>query len=704
MRSLPPLNNITRKATGIGIVCGLEILVATDCTLTITHGYGFTSRGTLLHFPGGQFKYFRVFENGIKGLLSVDDGIDIWEVLPERLPGSTPITPQVIGSTRFIDNKVVILYLDDPYKNVLRVLLVDKEDLWRYINENNEHDVECILLTDHEPDNIDLFNYDDEFPDGRTLWCATNRNTSLPALSCMDFGFGTSEGECDPEEREFSIESADFQGVFSEYELIIKNGLVELKKGIQALHEEQFYDLIPQQQRHYLDLYFAYLIGPRWNTFRQDEVLKTYIQYFYDLVKDLMATYSELREELCDLMADCCPDERLFPCHLLLGEIQEDIVFGNSVFRHHFRQPPIYNENRKRLQKIRFLHWRMMVLIKNFYIPHVESTEMAEGHYTLIDKNDQVPELTGDDISLDQIRITPSRERHLPLGQQSIPYYYYVAADPSSTHYFWSFDAVCCCSYDQLLSYHGENEDSYTSDCAIKRPLSYQSYPYRYFRIEGAMGQEANAAIDRLEELKFRFNLSFEAQKLNYSQFLADYEGDGDFQIHEDYLGAKHIAGAEQGGHYILLFDENDQDRIKADFWLPHCCFIPPPMPSGSSSSVSASSIASSATLSSATFSKPSDLSFPIEIEEGILKKEKTANIVEPPIVTPLDHPKIVGMGKVSFEFLQSNGFKTMENLAETSVEKLKAIMQKSNKFKSLNVSSWPKQAKDFLATKKKEK
>lgn len=576
----PPINDLSRKAIGIGIVCGLEVLVGADCTITITRGYGITSRGFPLQFPERHFRYYRRYGKGVKGLTNEHADVEVWEILSEKEPGSYPITPQVIGSSRFIDGKVVLLYLENPYEGQVRPLLIDREELWEIINQNNGLDIECLQLEGTEPDDIGLFDYEDEdFPSGQILYCAINRNTSLQPIYCMRFGFATHENECDPEEREFKIESPDCKGLVKEYKLIIVDALTKLQSRITAMHQDIFADLFPQQQRYFLDRYFNFLRGNRRLSF-DEPPREFYIQYFYNLIKDLISTYNELLEELCALVADCCPDENLFPCHLLLGEIQEDISFGHSVFRHHFRQPPIYNGNQLRLQKIRFLHWRMAMQIKNFYIPGLESTEMAEGHYTQIEKNDQPPAIIGNMASLDLIRITPNSDHCLPLGEQSIPFYYYVAGDSSSMHHYWNFEAVYCCKKQHIWSYHAEDDDSHTNECAVKRPLAYTSCYRGHYRVEGLIGQcidpvEGETVFDRLDLLKTRFNLHFRVIPLAFEEFFAATDEPECFQIARPYQGAEHINGITFGGKLIVLYDEDC--KIKADFWLPSCCTPPPP-------------------------------------------------------------------------------------------------------------------------------
>lgn len=586
--------NLARKANGIGIVCGLEILVGPHCTVTVTEGFGITSKGMILHYPHVHFKYYLPYHKALNGLVRPEDDLEVWELIPERVQNALPMTPQTSGAKRFIDHKVILIYQqEDEIKETQKVLAIDKADLWKLLQRIYKIDLKCLPLDGVEPDNVNLFDYGEEdFPSGTALFCAANRNTSLSPIPMMRFGFATDEKECTPEGREFRIETADFAGIFSEYDLIITDALERLQKGIKMLHAEKFHDIFPAQQRHYLDKYFLYLHATRFPSFKMDQ-RKWYIQIFHDFIKDLISTYNEIVAELCSLTADCCPDENLFPWHLLLGEVQEDVVFGPSVFRSNFRQPPIYNNNRLRFEKIRFLHWRMVIQIKNFYIPFVEKPDLAESHYTQIEKNVLPPGLVIAKPKADQIKITPSFALDLPLGQQAIPYYYYVSNDAQSMHLYWSFEAVQSCKTHLLMSYHANQKEGYTNECWVEHPLAYQQNKHSFYRVEGIIGQttdltvvdDSDRVLKKFKDLRIRFNLGFKVIRLSYDSFFFDYYEDKNYQINGRispkvetlmYQGAEHIGGVINGDAYVLLVDTHNQNKIVADFWLPYCCVDQP--------------------------------------------------------------------------------------------------------------------------------
>ncbi len=63
-------------------------------------------------------------------------------------------------------------------------------------------------------------------------------------------------------------------------------------------------------------------------------------QYRYDLLKDLVATYNEIKELLLNIdVSDCCAGYKDFPKHLMLGEIEKETYCHE--YRHGFYKSPI---------------------------------------------------------------------------------------------------------------------------------------------------------------------------------------------------------------------------------------------------------------------------------------------------------------------------------------------------------------------------
>ncbi|WP_435523289.1 hypothetical protein [Chryseobacterium indoltheticum] len=65
-------------------------------------------------------------------------------------------------------------------------------------------------------------------------------------------------------------------------------------------------------------------------------------QYRYDLQKDLIDTYNEIKGLILHLNADCCPSVTSFPKHLLLGHAGAKLELGDqNRLRHNFYNSPV---------------------------------------------------------------------------------------------------------------------------------------------------------------------------------------------------------------------------------------------------------------------------------------------------------------------------------------------------------------------------
>lgn len=254
------------------------------------------------------------------------------------------------------------------------------------------------------------------------------------------------------------------------------------------------------------------------------------IQYFYDYLVDLIATYQELKDTMFDLMADCLPDPRRFPNYLLLGEVlleESETCTPPNLYRHHFTQPPIYNGNARRLKEARHIYERLLQMSKNFELPSSEA----------------------------KVKVTPSRSRLLPLGKQAIPYYY---KDEALLPY-WNYDA---CRQGR----HKKLPTSTSDHFHLSDRLDWSDF----FRIEGHVGKKVEEAEDAIDELRQDFNLAFDLITIRISEgaSLGDYA--------KQYPGLEHLGGVPQGGTFVLVY--TDKDSVIGDFCFPYC-YKPPVSP-----------------------------------------------------------------------------------------------------------------------------
>src|SRR4029078_3678660 len=186
-----------------------------------------------------------------------------------------------------------------------------------------------------------------------------------------------------------------------------------------------------------------------------------YIQYYYDFLDDLVKAYHEFKEKSFEVITECCPDEDLFPMHLMLGEATVNTQdYIRSPFRQYFISSPLFNNQADLLNEVKLLFDRMVNLVKTLFIPQFTARQ-------------GVP-----------IRITPSKWSFAPLSARSVPYYYNINNVARS----WNALKTRKGKSNHNLSY---NADKYTTPPpdVILNPLQYSIEPYDFYRIEGHIGQ-----------------------------------------------------------------------------------------------------------------------------------------------------------------------------------------------------------------------
>lgn len=207
-----------------------------------------------------------------------------------------------------------------------------------------------------------------------------------------------------------------------------------------------------------------------------------YIQYYYDFIDDLIKAYHEFREKSFTVITECCPDEDLFPMHLMLGEATADTKdYLRSPFRQYFISSPLFNHQRDLLSETKLLFDRMVQLTKNFFI-------------TQTNPRQPVP-----------IRITPSKWSQAPLSSRSIPYYYNINNVARS----WSVQKTQRGKSNHNLSYNADKYNALPPD-NILNPLNYGIEPYNFYRIEGHIGHEFPTVLNTILSIRNSYRLPFD--------------------------------------------------------------------------------------------------------------------------------------------------------------------------------------------------
>ncbi|WP_336715282.1 PKD domain-containing protein [Chryseobacterium mucoviscidosis] len=201
-------------------------------------------------------------------------------------------------------------------------------------------------------------------------------------------------------------------------------------------------------------------------------------QYKYDLLKDLIDTYNEIKGLILHLNIECCPSVASFPKHLMLGYVGASLELGEyATFRHGFYHSPITTQDDENYE-------RLMLLANRF-----------------------VQKINGFQSYVGPIKITPSN-LYVRLGEKAIPYYYNVDKTLLDK---WNFEKTKTDRETYNLSYHTAN---LSSEDHVQNPLNYNIDNNDFYRIEGHLGLPYETAVQNINDLKVKYGLAFDVSVL----------------------------------------------------------------------------------------------------------------------------------------------------------------------------------------------
>ncbi|WP_166920233.1 hypothetical protein [Flavobacterium poyangense] len=500
--------------TGTGIVCGFKISAdAAFSTVTITQGNGITTDGDLIKlkkeidkplstllkqklftidFAQINYKSYRLFDND-KGKYAPFKDINnvilpIWELLPEK-PIGTPLESGEALLTSFVNLKdyVVILYLENYTKDAS---LCDEIDC---SNKGGEEIFNLrVLVTTQATANIII------------------DKTGSPGR--------------DPLYKKYDV----FQKYSALEELGVRKVIPTFNSTSTAIKTKQLFNTVVSDVTFKSELLlnlatvlipFGYIthisdINDRFNAlFTIDpNNIPSDIHYRYDLLKDVVATYKELKDLFIQLKSECNPPINSFPKHLLLGVLGDPNRFKN--YRHQFYKAATLDQN-KTFHHFDSLVRRLKGILDNYL------------------------------ISANSIKITPSKTMG-KLGAKSVPYYYNV--DDNLLH-AWDFEKSSLYIHQANFSYHTTN---LLNDDYIKAPLNYCLDDYDFYRIEGYLNDSIDDVKTFLNAKKIEYGLDFDFYILDILDNAADLK-----VLFNTNYSFEHKAGVKKGGTLLLLKSDN---------------------------------------------------------------------------------------------------------------------------------------------------
>jgi hypothetical protein len=473
---------------GIGIVCGLEISVDnTASTITVTKGCGISSEGYLIVQPDdiilGRYKDYPLPEEKNSGkysaFLKADKSqyqlSELVEDNENNKASSNLITPSVLN------DKAVLLFLElkkEGLRNcspnncddkgaaitaTVRYLLIAKNDLNDIIAKANElptgqtvADLEAKLLAQLNLPDLRLPRYDvpnSNLATSKELLTAFHRVFSTDNLAAqLADALGKAYEAFKPIVQPLGNPSADFKAKFG------------------------FLDNLPTSTTQV-----------------------KFLQYYYDGFDDLIKAYDEFRWKGLALLCACCPSEKLFPRHLMLGLVSGT---SSSVYRNSFLASSASTNCDERTKEVVLLFHRLVEMI---------------AHFTDTPPLSPLLKLKKAGITDTQIHITPSKLADVPLSDKAIPYYYQQSGELPLFE-LWNAEKSRHNRANQNLSYRSYQYQP-KAPVFITDALHYDLEPYNFLRIEGHLGKHYQGVMTTLLTLKARYRLPIEVIALRSGVF-----------------------------------------------------------------------------------------------------------------------------------------------------------------------------------------
>lgn len=489
-------DRLTRcKLLGSGIVCGLEISRTPD-TINITKGCGLSSQGYLIlfcdHIGREGYKYYMpysrpAFPNDLKLVTQCGPDPDRSHILfyateagaagnevlllltqkeYDALSDKTGVIP--LSQSASLAEYVVVLFLEAGELSLKNCDTNDCND------KGSVMDFEIKPLLVHKK----LLQGNDDGNSGKTSFEHVElRRYNVPVKTLASSADALNAFVALVDDGTLQRLAHDLEVCFNQYQSLLDGintnpfgSLADFKNNLQ-----------------YIIKYHPVLI-----------------QYYYDFIYDLIKAFYEFRYKVHVVTSECCGDEMKFPFHLMLGEAAVNTSgSGQSAWRQYFIYSPLFDGQSNGHAEVKSLLMRMVLMYQGFLF-----TEKS---------------LRENRLALQQaVRVTPSRYGHSQLSERCIPYYYKAVQDkgdaiPGDLYYYWNYEKTKRGNQRYNLGY---NAAAWSNADAIVNPLYYDIEWYNFFRVEGHIGKNINAALSNVKYIQQHFNLPFDTIALS-----ADYIG-----------------------------------------------------------------------------------------------------------------------------------------------------------------------------------
>ena len=498
---------------GVGIACGFQINLTGSKEIIVSQGCGVTTDGDLIQLQQSvpeettitidiesiKFTHYKVFEDtNVKysPFFKSNAQLPLFELIPEFQNPKTDFFP--LNTFSGIEKMVVLLYLEEFPKppelctaidcnnqgidevSRLKVLLVSEDDAAIIKTTDSIYTKHSILQAYIQLPEIAV---------ERVLLSNVNAASQINLLKSFHSAISSN--------NTISQLKAGITSLFKDF-----NGFINLPVHISS-------DAINQLITKLLE--FSALEIP------------FDVQYRYDLLKDLVDTYHEIKELLLELESECCPDILSFPKHLMIGKLTATV--NSDPFRHTFYKSSVSGNDFQNISRLNSLINRFFLMLSQ---------------YT---------------ISGDGVKITPSKTR-VSLSNRCIPYYYTINDQLIET---WDFSKTKRLMEKTNLSY---DTSKLSTAAHIQHPLKFNLEYSDFFRIEGHLGKSSVIAEPQLTGQQAEHGLDFD-----YSAFDIDTnQSELQYFINKNNT-LEHLSGVPKSGTFVLL---KKADLVIADFALSY--------------------------------------------------------------------------------------------------------------------------------------
>jgi hypothetical protein len=462
-------NRWTRnKLIGIGIVCGLDIVQHTG-TIEITKGCGVTSQGYLIVQDTSQFAYYIPYS-------PIDQPND----LPFTYPGNLPFYKP------FCQNKTIWLLLTDDQYNALETADQQKAQTLSSVSSTFLSDYAVVLFLEANEKDLKNCNMLDCNNEGEKILFQVKpllvAKKDLPGIASVTGGeIAPPKTPEVPHQIKFKRFNVPYTNLKTTDDII--HAFLRLVDDVTLTNVANSYISSFEKYKAILNVNtnpFTALAIHLKNL--RNEIIKVnpvFIEYFYDFIDDLIKAYYEFIAKISDVVSACCPDENLFPLHLVLGDASKNTTsFVHDPYRQYFIYSPLFGNGKGEVSEVVLLFHRMVLLVKEFTFPKA------------------MREIT--------IKITPSQYDLPWLSQRAIPFYYHINESGNELYKSWSYYKT---SHGNAAFNLGYNANLYNTNDAVVHPLLYDIEHYNFFRVEGHIGRNYKTVLQNLLQQRIQFNL-----------------------------------------------------------------------------------------------------------------------------------------------------------------------------------------------------